>query len=245
MQKQNEKLSIDRLVIEITRRCNMSCSHCLRGEPEAIDMNLDYIKTLFSKVDQISTLTFTGGEPSLKPNLIREIVRLAKEAEVEIMDFYIATNDKDISDNFLMAILELYCYCSDNEISQVEMSIDEFHSDEFEWEGSEGWLKLSAFKFFGPKNKVTYRNLISEGRGVDLGGCINKAPDTIIIEEGREEEDNLRIMDASIYLNCEGNLISGCDFSYESQREEDNIICHVNDFCLDKVKSFHKTIIND
>ena len=28
------------VVIEITRRCNMCCAHCLRGDAEAVDMVL-------------------------------------------------------------------------------------------------------------------------------------------------------------------------------------------------------------
>lgn len=243
MQKQNKELSIDQLSIEITRRCNMSCPHCLRGEAEAIDMNLDYVKILFSKIDCIYSLTLTGGEPSLKPELIREVVKLAGQAGVEIYNFYIATNGKDISDEFLLAILELYCYCSDNEISGVEMSVDEFHSEEFEGEGSEGWERLSAFKFFGSKNKVTWDSLINEGRTLDMGGgSIEREADTILIEE---DGATPRIMDASIYLNCEGNLISGCDFSYESQRGEENIICSVEEFGLERVKGFHKAEIED
>lgn len=31
------------VVIEITRRCNMCCAHCLRGDAEAVDIQERYI----------------------------------------------------------------------------------------------------------------------------------------------------------------------------------------------------------
>lgn len=32
------KIEYDSLVLEVTRRCNMNCAHCIRGETENIDM---------------------------------------------------------------------------------------------------------------------------------------------------------------------------------------------------------------
>ena len=31
------------LILEVTRRCNMCCAHCLRGEAENIDMQKETI----------------------------------------------------------------------------------------------------------------------------------------------------------------------------------------------------------
>ena len=43
----NYDISIDSLVLEITRRCNMSCEHCMRGEAQNIDMDLSIIDKIF------------------------------------------------------------------------------------------------------------------------------------------------------------------------------------------------------
>jgi len=50
-------MDIYNLVIEVTRRCNMECEHCLRGEAENVDMDIKYIEKLFQKIDYISTLS--------------------------------------------------------------------------------------------------------------------------------------------------------------------------------------------
>lgn len=56
------------VVIEVTRRCNMCCAHCLRGDAEAVDIQERYIDAFldsFANAGYISSLTFTGGEISL------------------------------------------------------------------------------------------------------------------------------------------------------------------------------------
>ena len=58
-----KKISVNNLIIEITRKCNMNCEHCLRGNSQNIDVNFEHVEKLFSQIDYISTLSFGGGEP--------------------------------------------------------------------------------------------------------------------------------------------------------------------------------------
>ena len=224
-------ISIDNLSIEVTRRCNLHCEHCLRGNAQPLDIDLKYVKTLFKKISYINCLTLTGGEPSLKPNIIRDIVKIAKKYNVEIGSFYIATNGKKISNDFLLAIIELHNYCSDNEVSSVQVSNDSYHYDCFEYD------KLNVFSFVSNKGEISYP--IAEGRAKDFGKR-KVLSDTIIINNGYKT-----LQDANIYLNCKGNLISGCNFSYKSQNKPENIICHVNKFSWDTVKEFYNVEIED
>jgi hypothetical protein len=120
-------IDIDSLVIETTRRCNAKCGHCLRGDAENVVMPVEHLDTLFSRLGYVSSITFTGGEPSLVPEIMNSSVEIAEKYGVEIGNFYIATNAIDVSDEFLLAIVRLWCYCSDNECSQVEWSNDEYH----------------------------------------------------------------------------------------------------------------------
>jgi hypothetical protein len=91
--------------------------------------------------------------------------------------------------------------------------------------------KLEAFSFASGKYEGTNRpNIIAEGRGTDWDGRVNSR------EEFEIDEDN--IQEGSVYLNCEGYIIGGCDWSYESQRDEDNIISSVENFSVDAVDAF-------
>ena len=40
------------------------------------------------------------------------------------------------------------------------------------------------------------------------------------------------------YLNCKGNIIAGCDWSYESQDNPERIVCNVGDLTLDKIEEY-------
>jgi organic radical activating enzyme len=222
-----EKLYIPDLIIEVTRNCNMDCSHCLRGEKQNLDIDLSYIEILFNRISSIGTLTITGGEPSLKPNLIKWIVTIAKRYNVDIGNFYIATNGKKVSNDFLIQIINLFTYCSDNEISSIKVSYDYYHDIAEEGE------KLKVFSFVRFEKEdiednpyFKERSFINEGNAKENGIGNRELTKTDIILD----LDNEEIEEGLIYLNAKGNIISGCDFSYQNQDKEENIICKVQDF---------------
>jgi len=220
-------VNIDSLVIEVTRRCNLECAHCLRGDSESIDLNLNYVKTLFKHLKYISTITFTGGEPSLVPDKISGIIDIAKRMNVIIGSFYIATNAVHASDKFLISVIKLYSYCDDNEISALNYSNDEYHEM-----NPKAVDRLKVFSFTSAKyiESPRYENILAEGRAENWTDRIVK-PDIYDLEDGD-------IRDGTVYLNCEGNIIAGCDFSYKNQRDKNNIICHVDDFSVKRFKRF-------
>jgi hypothetical protein len=242
------KLDINNVIIEITRKCNMECEHCLRGKSQNKEI-YDYdIETFFSKVGYISCLTISGGEPSIAPHKINTIVDMAKKYKVGIGNFYIATNAKVVTNDFLLAVMRLYCYCDENEISALSYSNDYYH-DEIT---KENIKKLEVFKFTSAKyeRKRYGDNTINEGRAKEngIGGRDNKhelinSSYTLedIIDDSQEV---LEIRNIPIYLNCKGNLICGCDWSYKNQDKKKNIICHVNemsgDMFINYVKQFVK-----
>jgi organic radical activating enzyme len=213
------RTSIDSLVIEVTRRCNMQCPHCLRGEPECVDIDLDYVEKLFDQIDQIDSITFSGGEPSLVPDKIRGIISLAKKHGVSFGNFYIATNAQDISDNFLMVVLELYCYCYNNELSSLEYSNDKFH-DEVD---QSNIRKIKAFSFGKDRDSgLNEQSLINLGRAAD-----NYGGRTLKLYKGEADGEHIY---GDLYLNCKGNLVPSCDMSYLAQ--DRYIICHVDHPCI-------------
>jgi hypothetical protein len=178
----------------------------------------------------VGSVTFTGGEPSLVPEIIGYAIDAAEKYGVVIGSFYIATNAISISDEFLLVIMRLWCYCDDNEISAVHWSNDDFHP-------TMNTRKLEAFSFASAKYSDDQQaknhfspNIIAEGRGTDWDGRVNSR------EAFDVDDDN--IQEGNVYLNCEGYIIGGCDWSFESQRDMDNIISTVEEFSLVKVEEF-------
>lgn len=58
------------LVIELTRRCNMRCKHCGRGEAQNITITKEIIDRIFENVQDCLSLYVSGGEPLLEPDIL-------------------------------------------------------------------------------------------------------------------------------------------------------------------------------
>jgi hypothetical protein len=177
----------------------------------------------------ISSLTLTGGEPSLALDRIKAVRRYAVLYRVEIGNFYLVTNAKTLSDDFIMEMINLHGMYTDNDVSQVCYSNDEFHDRAY----LNGMDKLEQLTFVAPKNHkdypLRYDNLINEGRAESYGSR------DIILYNYEIEED--RISEGLIYLNCKGDIFSSCDLSYKSQKCKDLILCNVKDADFDLIKA--------
>ena len=68
-------LHLKHLLLEATRKCNMACPHCMRGDAEELSMDYAVIDRIFEDVRQIDHLVLTGGEPSLAPYVITANIR--------------------------------------------------------------------------------------------------------------------------------------------------------------------------
>ena len=211
-----EKIGINNLIVEVTRKCNLECDHCLRGDAQDMDMQIRYIGKLLEQVSYISTVTFSGGEPSLNVPIISYFLHTLKLREVDLGSFYIATNGVAITSDFVITCLQLYTYSAEKEMCRVDVSNDYYHqvlanyNVEF----------LQGLSFFGYKHTEEghYYKGINEGRyGENFGDGRELSKFPVKTKDDFEE--------AELYLNCHGNIISGCDWSYESQN--DNILCTV------------------
>ena len=226
------------VVIEVTRRCNMACEHCLRGEPQPMNMPEKYLRSFLRNISYISTITFTGGEPSLPSGCagIERTLDVLNTYDVEVGSFYIATNGKRIGERFIQLIRRLYWRCSDNEVSRVDLSNDDWHHDTphympdklepLNWE-----LREDLIGHRTPNDRVRRWTpaLLRQGRAKDWGEK-DYSGDEIMWRENDWDDDELEISEGAIYLNCKGNVITGCDFSYKSQDDPANILCKAEDF---------------
>lgn len=212
-----EKIQINNLIVEVTRRCNLQCDHCLRGDTQELDMPTAYIDKLLEQVSGISTVCFTGGEPSLNVSIMRYFLLQLKNRNIGLGSFYIATNGISIDTEFVVTCLKLYTYCDEKDMCRVDISNDYYH----QVLGKYDIELLQGLSFLGYKHTEEghYYKGINEGRyGENFGDGRELTSETI---NSRDD-----FYDAEIYLNCHGNIVSGCDWSYESQNE--NILCSLN-----------------
>jgi len=210
---ENKTLHIDSLVIETTRRCNMQCDHCLRGDAEDIDIDVCHVITLFKQIDSIGCLTLSGGEPSLVPDVMRWIREVAHIAKVDVQNFYISTNGKDVPDAFVYEVVKWYGQCTDNEISQIKISNDNYHEGDIEYNPVLKLLKITSIDEY----EYDDRSLINEGNAtLNTHAMRHKMEESFEVEV---DGDDIRISEGDLYINVYGNIIGGCDWSYQSQEE--------------------------
>lgn len=200
-------MHIDNLIIEVTRKCNMSCEHCLRGQAENrnIDINLFRKFIELNRIDSISCLSITGGEPLLNPSAIIRIAHVIHEQRIDLFGFFLATNGTVFSNKVIESLAMFRHMVDEDEMFTLTVSKDYFHDEDLP--------QHPIWKLINHTVRTVKReNVIAEGRGRDVnpkGRLVHNEPWTW--EDGDIQEGN-------VYINALGMVCKECDFSYESQR---------------------------
>ena len=208
---------VGELCIELTRRCNMQCPHCLRGCAQNIDINTSIIRKALSSFSSITSLVLTGGEPSLVPDLIKYTVDYVISHKIDLGGIYVVINGKVFSQKLVNSMRKAYNYAYEKEMCGLCVSEDPFHSEI----AYENYMRYSD-EIFYRTDKVSPdldRYLINEGMAYENGiGVRNLIPHTEISSEYIEiDGDEIRIVDDLIYVSAIGNVLLDCDLSYENQ----------------------------
>jgi MoaA/NifB/PqqE/SkfB family radical SAM enzyme len=106
-----------RIVIELTNRCNLSCTHCFDGRHSADgDLKIEIIQKICqsAKAHGFNHLSFTGGDPTVHPGFI-EIIKMVFEAGYK---FGFVTNGQ----NFTKIYQKILPYC--DRLTGITFSLD-------------------------------------------------------------------------------------------------------------------------
>ena len=99
----------------------MSCPHCMRGDAQNKDITHEVIDRLFENVSGIGSIVFTGGEPTLNIDAILYVLEVCKKRDIPAESFYLVTNGKEVSDDFLIACIRWYAYVPSVPLGSVEI----------------------------------------------------------------------------------------------------------------------------
>lgn len=223
--------SIYTLMLEVTRRCNMLCQHCLRGGQQRIDMPEQIIDTVLSSFEYISTITFTGGEPFLNPNAILHTMRRIRYDRLHVGAFYISTNGKVFNEEVMDELMYFYEYITDDPgVCQVKVSRDMYHR-QFETNrllnNIYSMREDYPFVYIEDENvsNAAYANsMIPEGRGklISYDDPITEIDikehcgERVILTHRDDGVDNY---DGTLYINALGDIIPCLNLSYVSQKK--------------------------
>lgn len=212
-------MNVYNFITEITRRCNARCEHCLRGPAQRVDVSDEVIDAALKGITSISTIVFTGGEPSLAVDRIRYILEAVKKRKIEVDSFYVVTNGKKKSLDLVLALMEWYAYCGDNETTALCISKDQYHAQEIESvREADNLYKALTFYRAEERNKdINTDSIINEGRA-QYNNLGHREARTGIAFELAEDEESIYSLEET-YINAIGDVCTGCDLSFKSQKK--------------------------
>ena len=234
------------LVLEVTRRCNMSCEHCLRGDAQNFDMTKEMVDEIFESIDNIGTIIFTGGEPLLNVEIIAYALEVVKKKQISVSSFFLATNGKHFEERYIQVLNDWMFYCLTNyygvgsllepvdimkssedffNYASVSVSRDRYH----EPIPIENYLRYRMLAYYSDckehEEPESDYYLINEGNAFFNGiGTVERKPyfiggsaDFIQTHDGIKTE-NIELS-GILYISAIGEVLGDCDCSYETQKE--------------------------
>ena len=215
--KNVQKIEITQhLCIETTRRCNMRCAHCMRGDAESIDLDSNALHAFMQRVKGIGTLVPTGGEPTLNPNALKQITTAIQYYDIDISSVYIVTNALIIPDEFIINLMELLLKADEPDLCGIAVSDDVYH-DDIPLKNKE---KLALFANYYPDDKRIDWSKVSM---FNLGRAKNI--DSMKKNPGTRKPDEVEIYDDTLYyggvltLTVDGDLLPDSEYEYAEAKQ--------------------------
>jgi len=214
------------LVLETTRKCNLRCAHCMRGNPQRMTMTPQILQAVLSSCTGIGTVTFGGGEPSLAPEVFEEFFNISHWRHINFESFYIVTNGKAHNglSRFMRAVDRLYWMAGEQDACSLVVSQDQYHKalrevnwGRYEMKDETGRSYDEFPPYFDMKSRTgDIHNPIAEGRAIEtqVGWREPEQQKPFEVEEYNGEV-HVRSDDAKyVYVAANGNVVSGCNMSF-------------------------------
>ena len=88
----NKKLSVDRISFATTRKCNLECAHCFRGDAQKEDMVETVPETALSAFSTVGSIDVTGGEPLIVTRSLEQLHNAIRDTKTKFNKLNIITN---------------------------------------------------------------------------------------------------------------------------------------------------------
>ena len=102
----------------------MTCAHCFREDAQDMDLQLQDIDNVLDQTIIINTLELCGGEPTLKPDIMRYIIKQIKERDIPVFSFMIHTNGLIYSDDIVDIIKQYSLWVRSTHLEWYEDATD-------------------------------------------------------------------------------------------------------------------------
>lgn len=123
---------INTISFEITRRCNLNCKWCSKGDPQNLDISKEIIDKTLDEIQYyyINCIRITGGEPFLKPEIIEYLIGKIIEKKIKVKMLHMISNATIKNENIKNSIIKFIEY--GNTIQNERKIIKKYFSDRVE-----------------------------------------------------------------------------------------------------------------
>ncbi|MDD3369532.1 MAG: 4Fe-4S cluster-binding domain-containing protein [Lachnospiraceae bacterium] len=171
----NKKYSACFCGIELTRRCNLNCIHCYKGDAQDLDIDPQFIDSVLDQIDTIYHLGIAGGEPSLALGSLRYLLDSLRRHNTYVGKVTITTNAVILSEEFRDLFYSLRAYSKNPNHCRIIVSNDRFHKDSSKMTKTE--LETHC-KFYrnGKRNIITMQDCNKRMGLLKRAGRLSKPP---------------------------------------------------------------------
>lgn len=231
------------LEIVASKKCNLACEHCMRGDAKNEEISKETYDAIFEKVSVIENLNLGGGEISLSPVIIANLVDSLEENNVIVNSFAVTTNGTFLIQEYIDELLRLKAYidkCRDKNITAftklpepyfyIVVSTDDFHLDQMIKNGYTLDNLLDNIKryreAFGDEC-IEFKGycdfeVLDEGRAKKLPEMdgINKVIPKPLSQRFSYTplSQETSIIDGFLSISSDGEVLPGCNFSFENEK---------------------------
>jgi hypothetical protein len=228
------KFDVNGLVIEITRRCNATCPHCLRGDAQSVSIREEYLERLTANIRSVDGLTISGGEPSLAIPELQTLLKYVIDQKITIYEFYLVTNGLENTKSLIDVCNLWYDHLTHSYGSKFTVAMSNtVHHPEPPDVHKQMLGRTSYGKIGTRQNMFDLGDTIMEGRALqhkdkiifpvsplDFGG------------QGSLKLNKRNRFSGDFYLNVFGQVITESCLSYETQDSGEFTLGHIFELFL-------------
>lgn len=234
---------LNNCVIEITRKCQLSCLHCLAGGSQNKSISKKVVDKI-SEVFEINSLCVTGGEVTLNLPMVKYTLNKLDPSYI------------DITTNGIMSVYKrkklnniLTKHLNSRKEICLRFSYDDFHFNGCNVEQEE--LAIRSFNYFNDMTlipsyqyAVKYEKIIGEGRAFRNQLSMELFQSIPLRYIGMPDIESVD-SDCTVYINHEGDVYCCCNLSYISQekyKKENSPLYYGNIFDVDFESKFDERV---
>ena len=247
------KLELYNAAFETTRRCNLRCAHCMRGESQNINMTKEMIDAFFNTQSRgyilkaIHHICFSGGEPTLNPVLIIYTINKIIEEDIPVYNISMTTNGQLFVPELVEAFNKFNKYRNLKMLNRIRLDwanepdllekMIESNTD------NHARITFSTDRFHAPVPDYIREMYNTYAKGLEITDYAVKDENIMRIglstlgkdfENGEclyhEERVDYKTIFEDVYMTAKGDIIFGGDGSYEYI--DDNAIGKIDEISI-------------